>query len=312
MPASRLLCTAIVLGVAIAITPLRVLAGDELEQQLRDEYSNKTRVLRGFHRGGALSYDSAGTLANGSADPGDWTVDGFVRVVSLRLSGQQLTLQAERLSVANDGHGFLMQHGSEKKKDKNANSLRIEVALDAGGITVAKADSALSKIFLTPQDRLAELVPDYWTPCLWAASTGKDAGLYDACSFSREFTAIPGVRFHLDKGSETQPAHAGEGKTSDAAIARIGKGVTPPKVISQKEPAFSEQARQAKYHGTVILSLTVDKTGEPRNIRIVRPLGLGLDQKAVEALAKWRFDPARKEGEPVDMEIHMEVDFHLY
>jgi periplasmic protein TonB len=60
------------------------------------------------------------------------------------------------------------------------------------------------------------------------------------------------------------------------------------------------------------MSLIVDKTGQPRNIYIVRPLGLGLDQKAVETISTWQFDPARKDGEPVDVEIAVEVDFHLY
>ncbi len=62
----------------------------------------------------------------------------------------------------------------------------------------------------------------------------------------------------------------------------------------------------------MVVSLILDKTGQPRNIRIVRPLGLGLDQNAVEDISMWRFDPAKKDGEPVNVEIAVEVDFHLY
>lgn len=61
-----------------------------------------------------------------------------------------------------------------------------------------------------------------------------------------------------------------------------------------------------------VLELIVDTDGNPRDIRIVSPLGLGLDQRAVESVSKWRFEPARKDGQPVKVEIMIEVDFHLY
>jgi protein TonB len=76
-------------------------------------------------------------------------------------------------------------------------------------------------------------------------------------------------------------------------------------------PEFSEEARSAKYQGVVLLSLVVDKNGQTRNVRIVRPLGMGLDQKAVEAVTTWRFTPAEKDGEPVAVEMAAEVNFHL-
>ena len=56
----------------------------------------------------------------------------------------------------------------------------------------------------------------------------------------------------------------------------------------------------------------VDTDGEPRNIRIAKPLGMGLDRKAVESVEKWRFDPAQRDGQPVAVEMAVQVDFHLY
>jgi TonB family protein len=98
---------------------------------------------------------------------------------------------------------------------------------------------------------------------------------------------------------------------SNHAATRIGKGVAP-KPISTPAPSFSEEARRAKYQGVAVLSLLVDKTGQARNVRIVRPLGMGLDQKAVEVVSAWQFRPATKDGEPVDVLINVEVNFHLY
>ena len=91
-----------------------------------------------------------------------------------------------------------------------------------------------------------------------------------------------------------------------------GYGIRPPKLISQHEPEFSEPARAAKYQGTVTLDIVVNTEGTPTDIHVTNPLGLGLDAKAVEAVATWRFEPARKNGEPVATKIAVEVNFHLY
>jgi TonB family protein len=84
-----------------------------------------------------------------------------------------------------------------------------------------------------------------------------------------------------------------------------------PQILSQVEPEYSEEARKAKYSGTVLLSIVIDEHGLPRNIHVVRPLGLGLDEKAIEAVQKWRFKPALKNGKPVDMEAQIQVSFRL-
>jgi TonB family protein len=93
----------------------------------------------------------------------------------------------------------------------------------------------------------------------------------------------------------------------------VKKGeVSAPRQISNREPEFSEYARIAKYQGTMTLSLIVDPSGVPKNVAVVMPLGLGLDEKAVEAVRAWRFEPAIKDGQPVAVAIMVEVDFHLY
>jgi TonB family protein len=93
---------------------------------------------------------------------------------------------------------------------------------------------------------------------------------------------------------------------------RIGKGVTPPRVIYQTDPEFSEEARKAKYQGTCVLSVVVDPSGHPTNIHVLSTLGMGLDEKAIESVKNWRFEPGQKDGHAVPVVIAVEVDFHLY
>jgi len=91
----------------------------------------------------------------------------------------------------------------------------------------------------------------------------------------------------------------------------VGGGVSQPILIKKIEPEYSEEARKARFQGTVVLSIIVDDAGMPRNIRVVRPLGLGLDEKAVEAVQKWRFRPAYKDAKPVAVHATVGVNFRL-
>jgi TonB family protein len=92
----------------------------------------------------------------------------------------------------------------------------------------------------------------------------------------------------------------------------VGAGVSPPRPIFQPEPEFSEEARKAKYQGTCTVELIVGIDGHPSDIHIASSLGMGLDEKAIEAVKNWRFEPALKDGHPVPVRIQIEVDFHLY
>lgn len=91
-----------------------------------------------------------------------------------------------------------------------------------------------------------------------------------------------------------------------------GGGISSPKVISAVDPEFSDEARRQKYQGVVVLSLIVDAQGNPQRIRVIRPLGLGLDEKAVEAVRQYKFRPAMEGGRPVPVEIDIEVNFQLF
>jgi TonB family protein len=104
----------------------------------------------------------------------------------------------------------------------------------------------------------------------------------------------------------------GEGGGTGGGLFHVGGGVSPPRQIYAPEPEFSEEARKAKYQGVCTLGLIVGTDGRPSNIRVLSSLGMGLDEKAIEAVKNWKFEPAMKDGHPVRVEIAVEVDFHLY
>ncbi len=88
-------------------------------------------------------------------------------------------------------------------------------------------------------------------------------------------------------------------------------GVTAPSLLFKVEPEYSDEARKAKYQGTVMLYVEVDASGRATNIRVQRSLGLGLDEKAMEAVKKWKFLPGKKDGKPVPVAATIEVNFRL-
>jgi periplasmic protein TonB len=104
----------------------------------------------------------------------------------------------------------------------------------------------------------------------------------------------------------------GVGGGIGGGVFRVGGGVSAPRPIYDPEPEYSEEARHAKYQGTVLLALIVGADGRPRDIRVQRALGMGLDEKAVEAVRGWRFEPSTKDGHPVAVQVNVEVSFRLY
>jgi protein TonB len=84
-----------------------------------------------------------------------------------------------------------------------------------------------------------------------------------------------------------------------------------PRPISSSPPTYSEEARKAKVEGDCIVSLVVDEKGNLTNLHVVSGLGMGLDEKAIEAIKKWKFEPAFRDGKPVAAKLTVQVSFHL-
>jgi protein TonB len=94
-------------------------------------------------------------------------------------------------------------------------------------------------------------------------------------------------------------------------VMSVGGGVSAPKVIYSVDPEFSDEARRAKYQGVCIVSIIVDAQGMPQHVHVVRALGMGLDEKAIEAVKQYRFKPAYYQGHPVAVTMEVIVNFRI-
>ena len=104
----------------------------------------------------------------------------------------------------------------------------------------------------------------------------------------------------------------GSGGGAGGGLYHVGGAVSGPVVLNNVEAEFSDEARRAKFQGVCLISLIVDVQGNPQNPRVIRTLGMGLDEKALEAVRKYKFKPAMKGGTPVPVSITVEVNFRLY
>jgi TonB family protein len=105
----------------------------------------------------------------------------------------------------------------------------------------------------------------------------------------------------------------GSGGNTGGGVYRIGGGVSAPVPLNSVEAEFSDEARRAKYQGVVLVGLIVDAQGNPQSVHIVRALGMGLDEKAIEAVKKYKFKPAMRDGKAVAVSgVTVEVNFRLY
>jgi TonB family protein len=114
-----------------------------------------------------------------------------------------------------------------------------------------------------------------------------------------------------DRASSIRKALGAQPSPTKSNALHIGDGVAAPKLLSKVEPEYTEEARVAKYQGTVVLSVEVDPHGIAGNIRIIKGLGFGLGENAVTAIRQWRFQPGIKDGAAVTVEAHIEVNFRL-
>jgi TonB family protein len=110
---------------------------------------------------------------------------------------------------------------------------------------------------------------------------------------------------------KTRSEAMGPRQVAASSVFRVGNGTKAPSLLSKVEPEYSEEARAAKYMGTVLLKIVVDVDGKAKDIQVVNALGLGLDEQAVLAVRQWTFKPGEKDGAPVPVLAQIEINFKL-
>jgi TonB family protein len=104
----------------------------------------------------------------------------------------------------------------------------------------------------------------------------------------------------------------GSGGGYGGGLMSVGGGVSAPQLVRSVQPEFTEDARRTNFQGSVSIKLIVDSQGNPQDVRLASHLGMGLEEKAIEAVKQYKFRPAMFQGHPVAVQIVVDVDFHLH
>jgi len=270
----------------VSLSPLSAHAGN-MDGTIDREYPSRLVTLRHFYSGDYLHFRSDGTVV-GDATVGPWTVDGEVEVRDASLDGGVLTIKGRRIyQLYNSDLGRFVDalttignfSGKQQKDvEKMLRKRQVEIQIDMPPTPDPREiPETLHIMFLAPGESMTAVVASYW---------------HD----------------YFDK-LEGKPAKS----MPPPGVVVFKPGVvSAPHATFRPDPEYSEDARKLKHQGTLVISLVVDSTGITRDLQIVRPVGLGLDEKGIAAVSQWKFQPAEKDGRPVAIAISVEVDFHLY
>jgi TonB family protein len=161
---------------------------------------------------------------------------------------------------------------------------------------------------ITVRNPVDKLLIEFWVQ--GTSATAPRGGLRRCSSGNSEQLQSDAAR-KIDSTLIQSPAVGDVGDDMVGGAFHIGGGVSAPVVIFKPEPGYSEEASAAKLNGNVTLGVVIGVDGKAKQITVVRPLGMGLDEKAIEAVEKWRFKPGTKDGNPVPVRANIEVNFRL-
>ena len=267
---------------------LPALRAQSTETDIKTRLMNKPLYLRGCWRDDALDFDSAGKLKINS-DPVTFTLSGF-ELRKLHLGQDKLVLEGRRvgLEIRKDKQRRVPLNAG-KPNDPVDEPVKIEIASNPSG----DYGPALDAIFADSLEELVPSMPSYWktyaTKNFLPADTSATAATPTASAPAQQSTGVPDVK-----------------------PMRVGGVVKPPKILRAKEPDFNDPARRLLYSGDVMINLWLQPDGTVTHLSLVRPVGLGLDERALAAVQKYVFSPATMNDKPVLVELNVEVNFQIF
>ncbi len=283
---------------AICFLSLYAFASDQnLETALNSQYQDKILALRHPLEKNSQVYDSNGNVQT-AGNEGPWTLYGRFHVKKITVQKHALRLEGERLVYI-----FNQQNGLAPSGHRG--NVKVEIHLLHPIVSAEEANTLMGRVFALTDDEMVRSVPAFWQPYLrqqaaHALQAGKMVLPPDAFDTTAQL-----------KETDSAGHDSGNAGTKQK-VYTIHPGVTAPRAKSTPQPEYSEAARKERYQGTVMISLIVDEKGRVIQPQIVRPLGLGLDDNAVNRVMTWRFEPATIDHKPVAVQLSLEVSFNLY
>lgn len=295
----------------MCIAAATAVASDHDAEAALAQFQGKMLVLRHPTQNDLQRYAADGTALNAGTE-GPWTVYSGVLVDKIKLEPYQLRVDGRRILFLFQHQKFTAREYKQLKPDREPpfpTSIRLEIKLDSALDSAEQARAVLNRVFALNTAELLDSVPDLWRKSL-EGQLSYDPSRERNSEFSWQ---DPPPSPHTPSRTEEIPLAQNLHTAKDNhPVLRVGGDVKAPQPTFTPEPQYSEIARYEKFQGTLVVNLIVGSDGVVHRLHVVRPLGLGLDESAESMIKTWRFLPATKAGQPVAVEMNVEVGFHLY
>jgi len=284
----------------------------EAENALK-EFEGKVLILRHPLRDDSLRYDAEGKVLKGGHEE-SWTTNGVLLVDRIELTPEKISIAGRRIFILFGKKGLvLLEFKRLKCRDSPplSPSIKTEISLGQPINSAEQARAVLSRVFALNTAGLFDSLPDFWRRYLaghlrYDSSLKKDEEFYWNDHIEERLIAGQSI----EATGKSRPAD----EEAEKPVFHVGKDdqVKAPEPKFTRAPAYSEIAQYEKYQGIVVMNVVVGSDGGVHNVRLVRPIGMGLDEIARDTVQTWRFRPATHNKEPVAVEMNIEAAFDLY
>ena len=292
MTAAKAIRAALIFCV-MSLSMRNVASAQDVATLLKQQCENKILVLRHALQGNSQEYDSDGKIRKGGAE-GPWTLYGRIKVDEVELSPAAIVLRGHRVDYKYDPAVKQLAPFPNKIK------VTVEVSLAQPPKTLDEANEALHRIFAFNKKDVLDSVPELWRSYL-----------------NENIPPVPVKEQRASDAAGGQPEkppqliQRGDPKAGHRVpYINPAGGVLPPQPVFTPPPEFPDRASREHFDGIVLLAALVNKDGRVENIRLLRPVGMGLEEAAVAAVQTWRFKPSTRDGEAVAVEMNLEVVFN--
>ena len=286
-------------------------SAQEAENALK-EFEGKVLIFRHPLRDDSLRYDSEGKVLKGGPEE-SWTTNGGLLIDRIELTPEKISITGRRIFILFGKNGLVLLEFKRLKGRGSpplSPSIKAEISLGQPVHSAEQARTVLSRVFALNTVGLFDSLPDFWRRYLaghlrYDSSLKQDEEFY--WNYKREERLIPVQS--IEPTAKSGPAD----EEAENPVFHVGKdsNVKAPEARLTPAPAYSEIAQYEKYRGIVVVNIVVASDGRVHNVRLLRALGMGLDEIARDTVQTWRFRPATHNKEPVAVEMNIEVAFDI-
>jgi TonB family protein len=306
--------------VKLTILLLSMIAGSAMSwaqdaEATLKQFEGKTLILRHPLQSDSQRYDAEGKVLKGGGNEGSWAVFGGILVDHVVLTPDKLRVEGRRVFFLFPKKGLVLFEFKRKKGHRDppfSPTIDVEISLDKPIDSADQARTILKRVFALNTWDVLKTLPDFWRVYLVDHHFSYDPSQQKEAEY--HWREQPGGSSEPVQNVDPDATSDSGNEGTDEPVFHIGPDtkVKAPRAKLTSAPEYSKIAQYEEFQGIVVVNVVVGTDGKIHRFRLVRPLGMGLDEIALSTVQTWRFEPSTHKGQPVAVEMNIEVAFNFY